>query len=195
MRSGITTCMLVLATFAAGATDAVAQSGSFGLGARIAMVRTDAAVDADSVRFIGGQLRAAMSKRTAIEISLDVRTENTLLLTERVKQYPLQASLLLYPVRSVISPYILGGVGWYSRKVETLVGGEANASVTTRRFGSHAGFGAELSLGRHLGVHADYRYTFLHFGSDRDNLNQIPGSRFFPGFEGSMWTAGATVYF
>ena len=81
------------------------------------------------------------------------------------------------------------------RDREQIVANEPTASETTRRFGSHAGVGAELSLGRHVGIHADYRYTLLRFGSDRDTLDQIPGSRFFPGYEGSMWTGGLTVYF
>jgi hypothetical protein len=83
-------------------------------------------------------------------------------------------------------------------------------SETSRKFGWHAGFGAELRMGRHAGIHADYRYTFLHFGSDEEPIatdtisgaiaasasqNRSQGSRFLPDYDGSMWTAGFTLYF
>jgi hypothetical protein len=73
------------------------------------MVRSDVAADTGSARFTGGQIRARLSQRTAIEISLDPRSETFELLNERVRQYPLQASLLLYPIRCVVSPHLLGG--------------------------------------------------------------------------------------
>ena len=67
------------------------------------------------------------------------------------------------------------------------------------------GFGAEMRLGRHAGLHADYRYTFLHFGADdslksgltspKHGLLGASASSFLPSYEGSMWTAGLTVYF
>jgi opacity protein-like surface antigen len=103
---------------------------------------------------------------------------------------------------------VLGGGGWYSHRVEALSDEKVVDSETTRKFGWHAGFGAELRLGRHAGLHADYRYTFLHFKSNTVESNTIAGaiasgyaqdsavgSRFLPAHDGSMWTAGFTVYF
>lgn len=176
-----------------------------GVGARFSFVRGDVQSDAASQRFTGGQIRAWVSKRTALELSLERRIEGNELLTERVRDYPLQASLLLFPVHSTFSPYVLGGMGWYTHRVEQLAGTAVTTSTTTRRAGSHAGFGAEMRLGRHAGLHADYRYTFLHFGADDSPTSGLTsskpgllgslGSSFLPSYEGSMWTAGLTVYF
>ena len=181
----------------------LAMSGSasaqgFGIGGRFSFVRTDLEVETDSRRFFGGQIRAGMSPRTSLELSFDVRTEENETETLRVREYPIQASLLLYPVRSAVSPYFLGGAGWYSTRLEVLAGDETLSSETTREFGWHAGIGGELRLGSHAGAHADYRYTFLDFnGDDDDDDDDNDGilSRVLPSHRGSMWTVGVTIYF
>jgi hypothetical protein len=179
----------------------------FGVGGRISTVRGDEEAGTSSVRFTGGQLRMGLSRRIGMELALDTKTETSEDDTVRVRQRPLQASLLLFPVRGSFSPFLLGGIGWYSTRVEQLVDSEVTDSVTTRRRGYHAGFGAELQLGRHAGLHGDYRYTFLNFGDDEEEeededssiLSALnPGSaisRFLPSSEGSMWTVGLTIYF
>ena len=185
-----------------------AQGEAFGLGLRMSMVRGDVGADTSSERFTGGQLRARVSPRTAVELSLDLRTQENDALTARVRDVPIQASLLLYPIHATFSPYVLGGGGWYSHRIQTLSGQDVLESETTHKFGWHAGFGAELKLGRHAGVHGDYRYTFLHFGSDSIESDTIAGaiasshaqgsgtfSRLLPSYDGSMWTAGFTIYF
>jgi hypothetical protein len=185
---------------------AVPAHAQFGIGGRFAMVKTDVDVDDDSQGFTGGHIRAHLSPRTAIEVSLDVHSETTDLV--KVRDYPIQASLLLYPIRTTFAPYVLGGGGWYTRRLETLNDDrDVIDSVQTRDFGWHAGFGAELKLGRHAGVHADYRYTFLDFGSDDDEetdagataareRHSIPlVGALLPSYKGSMWTVGLTVYF
>ena len=174
-----------------------AQAQSFGIGGRFSFVRADVDdVDADSQRFTGGHLRAGMSPRSSFELSLDLRTDDDPTETVRVRQFPIQASLLLYPVRSVISPYLLGGGGWYATRVELRSGGDTTSSETTREFGWHAGFGGELKLGSHAGAHADYRYTFLDFGDDDEDEDEGGIlTRFLPAHRGSMWTAGITIYF
>jgi len=154
-----------------------------------------------SQRFKGGQVRAAIGRRTSIEVAFDLRTETSDLMTERVRDSPVQASVLLFPTRAFFSPYLLGGIGWYSRRVQQLAGNEVVSSITTRTVGPHAGFGAELRLGRRAGLHGDYRYTMLNY----DDKGEAPGSggllgiglptRFLPNYQGSMWTAGLTVYF
>lgn len=176
-----------------GATPATAQESAFGIGGRMAMVRGDEDVDGDRERFLGGQLRFRLSPRTALELSLDRRTETNEAETVRVRELPLQASLLLFPVRSVFSPYVLGGAGWYWHRQELLAGGETVESESIRDFGWHAGIGAELRLGNHAGLHADYRYTFLDFGSDDEEESFLSG--LLPSYKGSMWTAGLTLYF
>jgi hypothetical protein len=180
-----------------------------GIGGRFSMIRGDVQAETSAERFTGGQVRAWLSPRTAVELSLDRRTQNNQTLTERVRDYPLQASLLLAPVRATFSPYVLGGMGWYTHKVEQIAGKETVESTTTRRIGSHAGFGAEIRLGRHAAFHGDYRYTFLRFGAadpiksdtiagaiTRSQLSDNnTGARFLPSYEGSMWTTGLTIYF
>lgn len=169
---------------------------SFGLGGRFGMVRADAHADTGAERFTGGHIRAGLSRRTALEIALDLRTTTSETLTERVREYPLQASLLLFPARGTIGPYLLGGGGWYTRRLETQVDDAWVSGDVTRRFGWHGGFGAELRLGRHAAAHADYRYTFLRFGDDENDPEPRSGfSRLLPAYQGSMWTAGLTLYF
>ena len=165
-----------------------------GIGGRMSMVRGDVQASTSAERFIGGQLRLPLSPRSALEVSIDRRTDPNEALTEKIVEIPVQGSLLLYPVRTTFSPYVLGGVGWYTHRVEQLSAGAMTTSESSRRFGYHAGLGGELKLGRHAGVHADYRYTFLKFGGDDDEEESIV-SRFKPSYEGSMWTAGMTLYF
>lgn len=164
----------------------------FGIGGRMSLVRGDVAAQTSAERFLGGQLRMPLSPRAALEVSLDRRSESSTDLKERIVDTPLQGSLLLYPVRTTISPYVLGGVGWYTRRVDQLASGSATSSETSRKFGYHAGIGGEIKLGRHAGVHADYRYTFLKFDSKDDDSIL---AKFRPSYEGSMWTAGMTLYF
>jgi len=180
-----------------------------GVGGRLAMVRGDVQADTNAERFTGGHLRAWLSKRTALEVSFDRRVQSNESLTEEVRDYPLQASVLFSPLPSTFAPYVLGGMGWYTHKVEQLAGDKLIDSTTSRRVGTHAGFGAELRMGRHAAFHADYRYTFLRFGgSDPFTADTIAGAigkshlsntgsgvHFLPSYQGSMWTTGLTVYF
>ena len=110
-----------------------------------------------------------MTPRTALELSLDRRTETNERRRSAIQSTPIQASLLLFFARGAFSPFVLGGAGGTAQKFETLDGDETILSETVREFGWHAGFGAELKLGSHAGLHADYRYTFLDFDGDDDD--------------------------
>ena len=207
MRS-LTRLTTVVSLLVVGSASACAAQG-VGVGGRLSMVRGDVQTDTSAERFAGGHLRAWLSKRTALEVSFDRRVQTNDTLTEQVRDYPLQASVLLAPVPSTFSPYVLGGMGWYTHKVEQLAGNHRIDSTTSRRVGTHAGFGAELRMGRHAAFHADYRYTFLRFGgSDPITADTIAGAvskshltetgsgaHFLPSYQGSMWTTGLTVYF
>jgi opacity protein-like surface antigen len=171
---------------------APAAAQGFGIGARLAWVKSDSDLDDDAVRFTGGQIRLS-ADRIGVELSLDRRTESFELLNQRVKETPIQASLLLKLAGGGFQPYLLGGPGWYKRSVEPLEGPAEDLEVSTTEFGWHAGGGVELRFGRHFGIHGDYRYTFLDFGDDDDDDGLIGG--LLPGHKGSMWTLGATVYF
>jgi hypothetical protein len=199
--------LTAIAAFAVMVASPAHAQATFGLGARMSMVRGDVQADpaASAQRFTGGQIRARLSPKTSVEISIDRRTEASTDLTQRVRDYPLQGSVLLFPIRSTFSPYVLGGVGWYTHAVDTMAAGKVLESASTRKMGYHGGFGAEMKMGRHAGVHADYRYTMVHFG---DGTGAAGGpaagtsagttglaSRLRPSYDGSMWTAGVTFYF
>jgi Outer membrane protein beta-barrel domain len=199
MRVGV----FSLAAMIALATAAPAAAQSFGIGGRIAMVKSDREIDDDSVRFFGGQIRLG-GNRAALEVSLDRHTEEFELLNERVKETPIQTSVLLFLAGGNFKPYLLGGPGWYTRTVEAIDDpGDLIEDETTRKFGWHAGFGAEVRLGRHVGIHGDYRYTFLDFNDDDDEEAGVAGATgrdsfitgLLPSHDGSMWTVGFTVYF
>jgi opacity protein-like surface antigen len=176
---------------------APAAAQGFGVGVRMAWVKADTELEDDTVRFIGGQIRLGLSQRMGVEVSLDRHSEDIELLNQKVKERPIQVSLLLKLAGGSVQPYLLGGPGWYKRSVEPLEGPAEDLEVSTTEFGWHAGGGLEFLLGRHVGIHGDYRYTFLDFGDDDDDDggfigNLVPG---LPGHRGSMWTLGATVYF
>ncbi|HEX2453591.1 MAG TPA: hypothetical protein VHI99_07805 [Vicinamibacterales bacterium] len=126
--------MLALAGLLATTAPVCAQG--FGLGARIAWITPDADADVDSVRFVGGQVRL-LSQRFGLEVALDRHSESFELLNQKVTETPIQASLLLRLAGGSVSPFLLGGPGWYRRKVEAL-DSPGNLSVSTTEFGWHA---------------------------------------------------------
>jgi hypothetical protein len=188
-----------------------AQNGGFGIGPRITFVRGTADLPDGAERFNGGAIRFG-GGRTAFEIAMDFRSGLTGDLTERIRDYPIQASLLIFPIRSRVAPYLVGGVGWYSQHVERLGPTQSvEEAETTRTMGYHGGFGAELRVHKHVGLYGDYRYTMIRLGdSDEDapqtRTSQQQSSATLPTWipfaerlkmshEGSMFTWGATFYF
>ncbi len=203
-RSGSVAAALVLTFCLLAPVEGRAQTGAVGMGYRFSLVRGDAEVGSSADRYSGGVLRARLSPKTALEVALDYRSHINEDLTRRIRDIPLQVSLLVYPVRAAFSPYLLGGVGWYAQKTEVTVDNSVLLNETTRTFGYHAGLGGEIRIGR-VGLHADYRYNFIRFNSE-DEAGREPGALPVPGLgslqrtlrlshKGSMWTGGATVYF
>lgn len=193
---------LTAALWLASVAPASAQGQALGFGPRFSFVRGDLTAET-STRYSGAFLRMRASDRTSIELALDYRSVINDDLTERIKDYPIQGSILLYPVRATVSPYVLGGIGWYSQRVDALASDTVLTSKTTRKVGYHAGIGGEFRVGSRAAVHADYRYTFINFGSDQSST---PGAIPIPGLgdlqkrlklshQGSMWTTGVSVYF
>jgi opacity protein-like surface antigen len=189
-------CLCVVLGSAAGAA-----AQTVGVGPRLSFVRSDVHAD-HSTRVTGGVLRLRPSNRAAFELALDYRSSVGENLAERIKDYPIQASMLLYGGRSALAPYLLGGVGWYGQSIE--VQNEAGTvSTSSRKRGYHAGLGADLSFGRHVKIHGDYRYTFIGTGDDADTAPAavpIPGLRALQdklglSHKGSMWTTGLMLYF
>ena len=189
MRYIIVSVVVSAALFA---RPSIASAQGFGVGARMAWVKADSEVDVDSIRFTGGQIRL-ISSRWGLEVSLDHHSETLELLNQKVTEWPIQASLLMKLASGKVAPYLLGGPGWYRRKVE-LLNAPNDPAVEATGFGWHAGIGLEVLAGSHFGIHGDYRYTFLDFGKDNNpGVGLISG--LIPGHRGSQWTLGATVYF
>jgi opacity protein-like surface antigen len=106
----------------------------------------------DTGSFSGGaQARLHILSMLAAEGSIDYRQNKYGGTT--VDVYPVQASLLLYLTPSwIVSPYLLGGVGWYYTHIRD--------GATTDRFGPHAGAGVEVALARHWSIDGSYRYLW-----------------------------------
>lgn len=182
--------VFVSAALAANPSIALAQ---FGVGGRLAWVTADSEADVDKVRFIGGQIRL-LSPRWGFEVAMDRHSEEFPLFNQKVTETPIQTSLLLRIGTSKVTPFLLGGPGWYRRTAGVLDG--SGPDVTSTEFGWHAGAGIEFLAGRHFGIHGDYRYTFLDFNGDDDEEDDDGFiGRLLPGHRGSMWTLGATIYF
>ena len=177
------------------ASQAPVSAQGFGVGGRIAWLNPDTEVDVDSVRYFGGQIRF-IGGRFGLEVAMDTHSESSEVLNQKFTETPLQTSLILRMGSGKVAPFLLGGPGWYRRKVEAL-DGPSDLAVTTTEFGWHGGVGLEVLPTKHFGIHGDYRYTFLDFGDDdNDDDSGLPIiGGLLPGHRGSMWTLGATFYF
>jgi hypothetical protein len=195
---------LVAAAFAILAAPAAAQS--LGLGPRFSFVRGNLSAGTPSTRLVGGTLRIVTGSHTALEGAFDYRSYLNEAGTERVRETPMQGSLLLFVVRRTLAPYVLGGAGVYSQRRETLnAGGLPTVTATERRVGWHFGAGAEVRIARHAAFFADYRFRFVKFGeptAEGQERIHIPGTTIIPvlekvklSHEGSMWTGGVAFYF
>ena len=179
---------VVLGLIVCGAAPAGAQTGAaFGFGPRVTFQRGEAAVpNSSALRLFGGQLKMRLSATTAVEVSADYESKRNDSLTERAKSMPIQGSVMYFPVRSVVSPYVLGGIGLYRHSLTStpLTGPTTTASI--REIGYHAGLGAELRLGRRMAIHGDYRYNHIRFRDASAKAKQETSSP-------SIVTAAATV--
>ena len=215
---------VVLGLFFLAAAPADAQDGgAFGIGPRVTFQRGDEAVPGSSaLRLLGGQLKLRLTPGTAIEVSADYESSIQEGLRQRVKSMPIQASLLVFPVKSMVAPYLLGGVGWYRQSI-TDAGPTSSAATTTsiREMGYHAGVGVEVRVKR-IAIHGDYRYNHIRFGGSGDApapAASTPASTpattggmspsvvsFVPGLstiqeslkmshQGSLWNWGVTFFF
>jgi opacity protein-like surface antigen len=208
---------LSLAVFAGMAQDAQAQT--FGVGVRMVSVsgaNSPALDSSDSsrTRFWGGYIRFHPIGSLGIEAAMDYQSSTNAAETARIRNTPLQVSLLLLPIKKSFAPYLLGGIAWYRHKVEALDSGVTTATVNSTDFGYHAGLGAQIKFGQHAAIFVDYRYVWV----DTKGLNGITGalksaasvtsvlglvgtladgesSNSSISRGGSMWTGGLTIYF
>jgi Outer membrane protein beta-barrel domain len=198
------TTRIALATFALACLFALPQAASaqaIGFGPRFSFVRGDIPTATPSTRFMGATLRMRSSRHMVLEIALDYRSEFNEDHTIRRRETPLQGSLLIFPVRAVWSPYLLGGMGIYSQVTDTLggLGGGIEATTVERKTGWHIGLGAELYVSRRAAFFADYRFRFVQLGATPDAGAEpinLPGlSSLKLTHHGSMWTSGMAFYF
>lgn len=176
-----------------------AAAQAFALGPRLSFVHSEPGSAAPATRLVGATMRLRSSRHVALEAALDYRADYSADRASRVRQSPLQASLLLFPVRSTLSPYVLAGVGLYTEHTDTLnPAGVVLDSTMTRRTGSHIGVGAEVLLARHAAFFLDYRFRFVTFGQS-DPAGEpidVPGLRSLKlSHRGTMWTSGLAFYF
>jgi len=122
--------------------------------------------DADKGEWsMGAQARLHLTPGLALEGSFDYRSNNYLANLVTVKTYPVQASLLAYLAPGgLLSPFLLGGAGWYYTQVD----GPLGFSNTTSRFGLHAGVGLEARLSDALSIDGSYRYIWLESVTSQD---------------------------
>lgn len=182
----------------AAAAPAGASAQTLGLGPKMSLVR-EAPGATDRTRLFGGTLRIMSSKHIALEGTLDYRSELSDDQTTRLRETPIQGSLLIFPVRKVVSPYVLGGLGLYTRYMDTL--GPAGLVVDTvneRKTGWHLGAGAELFFARQAAIFVDYRWRFVRFGDpeeDEEAIDLPVIDKVKISHRGSMWSSGLAFYF
>ena len=217
MGRSVWVAALSLAVFAGMAPHAQAQT--FGVGVRMVSVsgaNSPALDNNDSsrTRFWGGYLRFHPIGSLGIEAAMDYQSSTNAAETARIRNTPLQVSVLLLPIKKSFAPYLLGGIAWYKHKVEALDRGVTTATVSSTDFGYHAGLGAQIKFGQHAAIFVDYRYVWV----DTKGISGITGalksaasvtsvlglvgtladgdsSQSSISRGGSMWTGGLTIYF
>ena len=119
--------------------------------------------DGDANWFGGGQLRLHPFQFFAVEGSVDYR--KTDISSTTVRTFPVQGSALIYPLGTKrLSPFILGGAGWYFTNVE----GPHGFDKTQHRFGAHVGAGLQLFLSEYLSLDSTYRHIWLEKIESKD---------------------------
>jgi opacity protein-like surface antigen len=137
------------------------SKGLFSIGGRATYFNPN---DGDDNWFGGAQARLHLSEVFAIEGSVDYRRskfEDT-----TVRTYPVQASGLIYLLPGKrLSPFLLGGGGWYFTNVK----GPGGFDDTQHRFGLHGGGGLQLMLNDHWSIDGTYRFVWLERVQSRDD--------------------------
>ena len=115
----------------------------------------------------GAQLRL-QGEVFGLEGSIDDRHTNSN--GQNVNTYPVQASVLarLMP-GSRITPFILGGAGWYNTERSGTDAYGNHYDNTSSLFGLHAGIGLECFLSRYWSIDGTYRYLWIETQKTKDN--------------------------
>ncbi|MDD5209121.1 MAG: porin family protein [Elusimicrobiales bacterium] len=140
----------------AGAQDEAEESHGprpgLSVGGRAAYSRPKGADHGDFAE--GAQVRYHLTRRWALEGSVDLRREK--FSGTKVSVVPIQLSVLVYlmPHGYRFAPYILAGGGWYYTQVDT------PADSSGFRFGPHAGAGVEFFRNSAWSFGGSYRYLW-----------------------------------
>ncbi len=188
----------------------VAGAQLLGIGPRFSLVRGDVVTSTPTLRFLGGTARLKTSSLISFEGSMDYRTTKSTDGAQRIREVPMQGSVLIYPIRAALAPYVLGGMGIYTRTYDVIAAGIVTQSARERKVGMHMGFGGEIRVMKRAVVYLDYRYRFVKFATDEPAttststsasavsklLGSVPGlSNLKVSHQGSMWTGGVAFVF
>lgn len=199
-----------LGLLVAGLFPVPAKAQMIAVGPRFSLIRGDLSTNTPTSRFLGGVARLKLSGNLSVEGAMETKTTWNTALTQRIRETPLQASVLIYPIRAAIAPYVVGGFGVYSRTYDVVAaGGVVAQTAEEKKSGVHLGFGGEVSLGRHAVAFLDYRYRFVTFGNDPTALatsdpadplakllKSVPGlGQLNVSHQGAMWTGGVAFVF
>ncbi len=149
--SGALAVVAGLPSFASADDAVVGSQAGVSLGGRAMYYR----IEGDDHGTLSGglQLRLHFNSVLALEGSADYRQET--LNGRTIDIYPVQASVLVYLLPGFrVSPYLLGGGGWYYTHVHG--GGDSSQN----RFGPHAGAGLEWFIDQSWSVDGSYRYVW-----------------------------------
>jgi opacity protein-like surface antigen len=159
------------------------SKGVFSIGGRAMYFNP---IDGDDHWHGGAQVRLHLGEMFAIEGSTDYRKNDFGDTT--VRTFPVQASGLFYLLPGKrLSPFVLGGAGWYFTDVE----GPGGFDETQHRFGLHAGGGLQFMLHRNWSIDGSYRFVWLERVQSKDE------NLFDKNFqdEGHMVTIGLNYHF
>jgi opacity protein-like surface antigen len=182
-------CLLIMSLLAPARAAAEGSKEDVGLRPGVSVggrAMYDRPKDADHGTMAGGaQVRFHLTKTFALEGSADYRQDKFGGVVTDIM--PLQASVLVYPLpQFALTPFILGGGGWYYTHVRRPV------DKTTYRFGPHAGAGLQLFLTHNWSVDASYRYLWTEDIHSQDPQHPV-GKNFSD--NGHMFTAGLNYQF
>ena len=128
--------------------------------------------DADNGKLmVGGAMRLKLTSALGVEGSINYREESYGNGAVTVRNWPVMATGLLYPL-----PILYGavGAGWYNTTFDydpAKFPGQTVSNETKQRVGWHFGGGLEVPTGSSSRLTADIRYVFLDY-----NFTSVPGS-------------------
>lgn len=168
----------------AGAEESEWNRGGLSIGPRFAAIDPK---DGSSQPFGGAQARLHLGDILAIEASADARRNRSDGNT-KVWTVPVQLSALVYLIpKGPISPFVLGGAGWYY----TMVQSSDQLKDSQHRFGLHAGGGLQWWLSRGLSIDGTYRYLWIE---QLESKNVALRDKTFDD-SGHMFTVGLNFHF